>query len=121
MNGLCKESQNDFRSLSTLPVSLRSEPQMTLSHGQVMVMPVIETRERGFIPKASEEKLRAVSSSQMKVYKHATAYKWTFDDLIAIINLIKSADFKVEDVIVNLHNVTQACGSRSRKGTFHEP
>jgi hypothetical protein len=84
MNGLCKESQHDFRrpfKIAGQPA--RSEPQTTLSHGQVMAMPVIETRERGLIPKASEETLRAVVSSEMKLYKHATAYKWTVDELIA--------------------------------------
>ena len=39
----------------------------------------------------------------MKLYKHATKYKWTVDELVATINLIKSTDFKVEDVNVDLH------------------
>jgi hypothetical protein len=41
----------------------------------------------------------------MKLYKHATHYKWTVDELIATtgINLIKSTDFKVEDINVDLH------------------
>jgi hypothetical protein len=33
----------------------------------------------------------------MKLYKHAIAYKWTAEELIATIKLIKSTDFKVED------------------------
>ena len=34
----------------------------------------------------------------MKLYKHAIAYKWTAEALTATIKLIKSTDFKVEDV-----------------------
>jgi hypothetical protein len=52
----------------------------------------------GLIPDASEETLEAVRPSEMKLYKHAMAYKWTVDELIATINWIKSNDFKVEDV-----------------------
>ena len=39
----------------------------------------------------------------MKLYKHAIAYKWTAEEFIAAIKLIKSTDFKVEDVNVDLH------------------
>jgi hypothetical protein len=39
----------------------------------------------------------------MKLYKHATDHKWTVDELVKTIQLIKSADFKVEDVNVDLH------------------
>jgi hypothetical protein len=39
----------------------------------------------------------------MKLYKHATKYKWTQDELIAKIHLIKSTDFKVQDGNVDLH------------------
>jgi hypothetical protein len=69
MDGLCKESQHDFRRLSTLLASL---PDPSLSHGQVMtvpvtgqvmVMPVTEARERGLIPEASDETLQVFSSS----------------------------------------------------------
>ncbi len=37
------------------------------------------------------------------VRRRATKYKWTVDEMNAIINLIKSTDFKVEDVNVDLH------------------
>jgi hypothetical protein len=47
MNGRCKESQHDFRRLSTLLASL---PDPSLSHGQVMTMPDTEAREQGLIP-----------------------------------------------------------------------
>jgi hypothetical protein len=57
-----------------------------LSHGQVVAMTTTEARERGLIPEASEETLQAFSSSDMKPYKHATAYKWT------VYELIKSAE-----------------------------
>jgi hypothetical protein len=52
--------------------------------------------QRGFIPEASEETPQAFRCSEMKLYKHATAYKWTADKLIATIILIKSTDFKVK-------------------------
>ena len=100
MAGLCKESQHDCRGLSAL---LSKLPDPSLSHGQVEAMPVTEARERGLIPEASEDTLRAFSSTEMKLYKHATHYKWTVDELIATINLIKSTDFRVEDVNVDLH------------------
>ena len=85
--GLCKESQHDFRSLSTLLATL---PDPSTNHGPVEAIPVTEARVRGLIPEASEETLQAFSSSEMKLYKHATKYKWTQDELIATIKLIKS-------------------------------
>ena len=100
MAGLCKESEHDCRGLSAL---LSKLPDPSLSHGQVEAMPVTEARERRLIPEASEDTLRAFSSTEMKLYKHATHYKWTVDELIATINLIKSTDFKVQDVNVDLH------------------
>jgi hypothetical protein len=84
--------------LATLP-----DPSPSLSQGHIEAIPVTEARERGFIPEASDETLQAFSSSEMKLYKHATKYKWTQDELIATINMIKSTDFKVEDVNVDLH------------------
>ena len=102
MTRMCKESQHDFRGLSTLLANL-PDPSPTGSHEQVEAMPVAEARARGLIPEASEETLNAFSFSEMKLYKHATAYKWTVDELIAAINLIKSTDFKVEDINVDLH------------------
>jgi hypothetical protein len=100
--GLSKESQHDFRSLSALLATL-PDPSPSLSHGHVEAIPVTEARERGLIPEASDETLQAFSFSEMKLYKHATKYRWTQDELIATINLIKSTDFKVEDVNVDLH------------------
>ncbi len=35
-------------------------------------------------------------------------HKWTTDELIAIIKSIKSTDFKVEDVNVDLHKLVAA-------------
>ncbi len=61
-------------------------------------------REKGVIPEADEETLLAFSPSEMKLYRHATEHKWTVDELVETIQLIKSADvFKVEDINVNLH------------------
>ncbi len=82
---------------------LATLPDPSLSHGHVEAIPVTEARERGLIPEASDETLQAFSFSEMKLYKHATKYRWTQDELIATINLIKSTDLKVEDVNVDLH------------------
>ena len=100
LDGLCKESDHEFRGLSQLLASL---PDPSLSQGQVEAVPVTVARERGVIPEASNETLQAFSFSEMKLYKHAIAYKWTAEALTATIKLIKSTDFKVEDVNVDLH------------------
>ncbi len=39
----------------------------------------------------------------MQLHEHATKYKWTIDELVDTIKPIKSADFKVDDVNVDLH------------------
>ncbi len=39
----------------------------------------------------------------MRLYRHATDHKWTVDELISSIKLIKSADFKVDDVNIDIH------------------
>jgi hypothetical protein len=44
----------------------------------------------------------------MKLYKHATSHKWTADELISTIKLIKSADFNVDDINVDLHKQVAA-------------
>jgi hypothetical protein len=53
---------------------------------------VAATAERSLIPEASEETRQAFIASEMNLYKHATVYKWTVDELIATIILIKSAE-----------------------------
>ncbi len=65
-------------------------------------MTVTDARDQGLIPEASDETLQAFSCSEMKLYQNAISYKWTVDELIATIKLIKSTDFKVE-VNVDLH------------------
>ena len=94
------ESDCEFRGLSHLLASLLDP---SLSQGQVETVPVTVARECGVIPEASHEALQAFSFSEMKLYKHAITYKWTADELIATIKLIKSTDFNVEDVNVDLH------------------
>ena len=47
--------------------------------------------------------MKLFSPSEMKLYKHATDHKWTVNELVKTIQLIKSADFKVEDVNVDIH------------------
>ena len=98
VTGLSKESDEDYRGLSQLLATL-PDP----SNAVVDSLSATEARERGLIPEASEETLRAFSFSEMKLYKHAMTYKWTVDESIATIKLIKSTDFKVEDVNVDLH------------------
>ncbi len=44
----------------------------------------------------------------MKLYRHATNHKWTIEELVSTIKLIKSADFKVEDANVDLHKQVAA-------------
>ena len=39
----------------------------------------------------------------MKLYKHATSHKWKADELISTIKLIKSVNFNVDDINVDLH------------------
>ncbi len=92
--GLCKESDHEFRGLSDLLARL---PDLSLSQGQVEAVPVTVARERGVIPEASNETLQAFSFSEMKLYKHAIAYKWTSQELTATNKLIKSTDFKFEN------------------------
>ena len=72
LDGLCKESDHEFRGLSQLLASL---PDPSLSQGQVEAVPVTVARERGVIPEASNETLEAFSFSEIKLYKHAIAYK----------------------------------------------
>ncbi len=55
------------------------------------------------IPEADEETLLGFSPSEMKLYRNSTDHIWTFDELVKTIQLIKSADFKVEVVNVNQH------------------
>jgi hypothetical protein len=72
---ISKESGNDFSSLSLLLATL---PYPSLSHGEVEAMSfteATEVTERGLIPEASDETLRAFSCSEMKLYKYAMPYK----------------------------------------------
>ncbi len=78
------------------------------SYATAKSMTAAAARERGVIPEADAETLRAFSPSEMKLCKHATDRKWTADELIKTIQLIKSADFKVDDVNVDLHKQVSA-------------
>ena len=100
--GLSKESDNDFRGLSQLLEQL-PDPTQTDGMAEVEAMAGTEAKDRGLIPEATYDTLAAFSFSEMKLYKHAMTYKWTADELINTIRLIKSTDFKVEDVNVDLH------------------
>ena len=68
--------QSDYRCLSqllgTLPLSTQEE---------IEALSVNEAKDRDLIPEACDETLRAFSSSEMKLYKHAMSHKWTVDEL----------------------------------------
>ena len=102
MAGLAKEVDNDYKGLSKLLASL---PDPSASHSQPEALSYSEARSKGLVSSVlvSEDTLRAFSPSEMKLYKHATSHKWTADELISTIKLIKSADFNVDDINVDLH------------------
>jgi hypothetical protein len=89
----------EYRSLSDPLDSLPDPSSYTTSKS---ITPAA-AREKGVIPEADEDTLRAFSPSKMKLYRHATDHKWTVEELVSTIKLIKSADFKVDDVNVDLH------------------
>ncbi len=72
-------------------------------YARASALTVSDALEKGLIPKADTAILEAFSASEMKLYKHATKYKWTIDELVDTIKLIESADFKVGDINVDLH------------------
>ena len=102
MAGLAKEVYNDYRGLSKLLASL---PDPSASRSQPEAVSYSEARSKGLVSSVlvSEDTLKAFSPSEMKLYKHATSHKWTADELISTIKLIKSADFNVDDINVDLH------------------
>ena len=63
MAGLAKESDSDYRSLSTLLATL---PDPTGTHAEVESMSFAEATARGCIPAASDETLQAFSYSENK-------------------------------------------------------
>ena len=99
MAKLSHSVDDDYKNLSAL---LKTLPDPSVHTGPIPI-PVAEAREKGLIPKADTEILQAFSASKMKLYKHATSYKWTTEELADTIKLIKSADFKVEDINADLH------------------
>ena len=104
MAGLAQEVDNEYMGLahllSTLPVPIGGAQPEALSAS--------EARSKGLVPEASEGTLRAFSISEMKLYKHATTHKWTADELISTIKLIKSVNFRVDDINVDLHKRVSA-------------
>ncbi len=99
MSKLLKQTEDEYQSLSVLLDSL-PDPS---SSNNAKSMTAEAAREKGVIPEADEETLRAFSPSEMKLYRHATDHKWTVDELISTIKLIKSADFNVDDVNIDIH------------------
>jgi hypothetical protein len=100
MAGMAKEVDNEYRSQSQLLATL---PDPSKSVLRAEAMSFSEARTKGLAPEASEETLRAFSPSEMKLYKHATSHKCTADEHISTIKLIKSVDFNVDDINVDLH------------------
>ena len=104
MTHMSKQADVEYQALSDLLDSLPDPSSFTTAKS----MTAAAAREKGVIPEADEETLRAFSPSEMKLYRHATDHKWTVDELVKTIQLIKSADFKVEDVNVDLHKRVSA-------------
>jgi hypothetical protein len=105
MSNMSKLADDECRSLSVLLNSLPDPSSFSTAKSMTAAVPAV-AREKGVIPEADEETLRAFSPSEMKLYRHATDHKWTVDELVKTIQLIKSADFKVEDVSVDLHKAS---------------
>jgi hypothetical protein len=99
MTHMSKLADVEYQALSDLLDSL-PDP-LSFTSAKSMTAPA--AREKGVIPEADEETLRAFSPSEMKLYRHATDNKWTVDELVKTIQLINSTDFIVEDVNVDLH------------------
>jgi hypothetical protein len=99
MSQMSKQADCEYRSLSVLLDSLPDPSSFTIAGS----LTAAAAREKGLIPEADEETLRAFTPSEMKLYRHATDHKWTVDELVSTIKLIKSADFSVEDVNVDIH------------------
>jgi hypothetical protein len=57
----------------------------------------------GFLPKLDLDAASLFSASELKLYKHATECKWTAEELRKTIELIKSPDFKPEEIDTDMH------------------
>jgi hypothetical protein len=110
MSNMSKLADDEYRSLSILLDSLPDPSSFSTAKS----MTAAAAREKGVIPEADEETLLVFSPSEMKLYRHATDHKWTVDELVKTIQLIKSADFKVEDVNVDLHKRVAAAISQCK-------
>ena len=72
---MAKMAQSVNDEYKNLHASLATLPDPSVDTGPVAI-PVPEAREKGLIPKADAALLQAFSASEMKLYKHATKYKW---------------------------------------------
>ena len=100
MTHMSKQADVEYQALSDLLDSLPDPSSFTTAKS----MTAAAAREKGVIPELMKKPCEgAFSPSEMKLYRHATDHKWTVDELVKTIQLIKSADFKVEDVNVDLH------------------
>jgi hypothetical protein len=93
MSNMSKLANDEYMPLSDLLDSL-PDPSIYTTNKSITAA---AAREKGVIPEADEDTLLAFSPSEMNLYKHATYHKWTVEELVSTIKLIKSADFKVED------------------------
>ena len=57
----------------------------------------------GVLPKLDMDTASLFSPSKLKLYKHATECKWTVEELRKTIVLLKSPDFKPEEVDTDMH------------------
>jgi hypothetical protein len=90
---MSKLADDEYRSLSDLLNSLPDPSSYTTAKSTTTAA----ASEKGVKPEADADTLPAFSLSEMKLYRHATYHKWTVEELVSTIKLIKSADFKVED------------------------
>jgi hypothetical protein len=110
MLNMSKLADDEYRSLSDLLCSLPDPSSYTTAKS----ITTAAVREEGVILVADEDTLQVFSLSEMKLYRHATNHKWTVEELVSTIKLIKSADFKVEDVNADLHKRVAAAISQGK-------
>jgi hypothetical protein len=99
LSKMSKSVDDEYRTLSDLLATI-PDPS---GYARASALTVSDARENGLMPKPDTAILEAFSASEIKMYKHTTKYKWTIDELVDTIKLIKSADFKVDDINVDLH------------------
>jgi hypothetical protein len=100
MEDFLKQLEQDvtFKNLNSLLCQLPEPPV----HAPIP-MTMEDAISAGFLPKLDFDAAGLFSSSELKLYKHATEFKWTIDELKKTIELIKSPEFKPEEVDSDMH------------------